>query len=270
MTNNNDPIAMIEFENVTKTYSTTAGERISALAGIEGCIYEHEFASVIGPSGCGKSTLLKIVAGLLPATQGQVKIQGRLVKGPQKGSVGVVFQGPVLLPWKSILDNILLPVKVLHLDREVGEDKYIQRALELIRLVELESFEKCYPRELSGGMQQRVSIARALIYDPAILLMDEPFGALDAITREQMNLELQKIWNVERKTVMFITHNIPEAVFLSDRVFVMGTRPGRFVDVVEVNLPRPRDLAVMGMAEFAEISNVVRRSLEKHAAITLR
>ncbi|MFC1893626.1 ABC transporter ATP-binding protein [Chloroflexota bacterium] len=252
---------LISFNKVTKTYTTMSGEHIQALDGIQGHICEQEFVSIIGPSGCGKSTLLKIVAGLLTATDGQVMIRNVPVTGPQKGSVGVVFQTPVLLPWKTILDNVLLPAQVLKLNAG-GGDFIVQRAHELLQLVGLQGFERNYPRELSGGMQQRVSIARSLIHNPLILLMDEPFGALDAITREQMNLELQRVWEVNKKTVMFITHNIAEAVFLSDRIFVMKARPGQILTVVKVDLPRPRDIALMATEAFAKISGHVRSTLE--------
>lgn len=249
---------LIEFKGVMKSYDTISGEVVHALDETDGYIGEQEFVSIIGQSGCGKSTLLKIVAGLINASSGQVLIKGQTVTGPQKGTIGVVFQSPVLLPWKTVLSNVLLPAQVLGLEN----DDLTQRALDLLSLVGLRGFENCYPRELSGGMQQRVAIARSLIHNPLILLMDEPFGALDAITREYMNLELQRIWDVNRKTVMFITHNIPEAIFLSDRIFVMGRRPGKIVSIVEVKLPRPRDLTVLADQEFARLSIYVRNALE--------
>jgi len=255
--------SLIKFNNVCKTYNLMSGECIDALKCFDGDIYEQEFVSLIGPSGCGKSTLLKIVAGLLPMSDGNIEINGKPVKGPQKGTVGVVFQSPVLLPWKTILDNVLLPVQVLNLDIGDKKEYFRQRALELLKLVGLKGFEKAYPRELSGGMQQRVSIARSLIHDPLILLMDEPFGALDAMTRERLNMELLRIWESNKKTVMFITHHIPEAVFLSDRIFVMGVNPGRIVETIEVTLPRPRDFSVMDTQEFIKISSHVRSLLRE-------
>lgn len=262
MTTTESRQSLIKFKQVCKTYNLMSGERIRALDKIEGDIYDQEFVSLIGPSGCGKSTLLKIVAGLLSITEGEVTIKGQPVKGPQKGTIGVVFQSPVLLPWKTILNNVLLPAEVLNLDAGEKKDHFRQRALDLLQLVGLKGYEKAYPRELSGGMQQRVSIARSLVHDPLILLMDEPFGALDTITREHLNRELLRIWDVNKKTVMFITHNIPEAVFLSDRIFVMGVNPGRILEIVKVSLPRPRDFAVMDTPEFIKISGHVRGLLK--------
>src|SRR5207244_4536508 len=189
---------------------------------------------------CGKSTLLRVLAGLLPPTRGEARLRGTPIAGPRR-DIGVVFQAPVLFPWRTVLDNVLLPVDVQGLPR----DRHRRAALDLLALVGLEGFEQRYPWELSGGMQQRVSIIRALIHDPAMLLMDEPFGALDAMTRELMNLALQRIWLERKKTVLFITHSIPEAVFLADRVLVMTTRPGRLLDDVRVKLPRPRPVDVM-------------------------
>jgi NitT/TauT family transport system ATP-binding protein len=201
--------------------------------------------------------LLKILAGLLSPTEGVALLQGTPIAGPRR-DIGVVFQAPVLFPWRTVLGNVLLPVDVQRLGRERMEG----RAMELLRLVGLDGFEKRYPRELSGGMQQRAAMVRALIHDPAILLMDEPFGALDAMTREQMNVELQRIWMERRKTVIFITHSIPEAVFLGDRVFVMTPRPGRIMDEVRIELPRPRSLDVMTTPEFGAHARRIRACFE--------
>ncbi|MEM2901974.1 MAG: ABC transporter ATP-binding protein [Candidatus Bathyarchaeia archaeon] len=201
-------------------------------------VQEEEFVTFIGPSGCGKSTLLKLVAGLLQPTKGEIWMNSQRVTEPT-GRIGFVFQNPVLLNWRTVLENVLLPIEILGEDRE----KYRGKAMDLLELTGLKGFEHRYPRELSGGMQQRVSICRALITDPEILLMDEPFGALDAITREQMNLELTRIWQTQKKTVLFVTHSIPEAVFLSDRVVVMSHRPAHIVEDVKVNLPRPRAMS---------------------------
>jgi NitT/TauT family transport system ATP-binding protein len=212
-----------------------------------------EFVTIVGQSGCGKTTLLKILAGLLPRSSGTVSLRGQPVDGPSR-DIGVVFQDPVLLPWRTVLDNVMLPVQVLGLDRV----RFGERARMLLGLVGLTGFEDKYPHELSGGMRQRVAIARALVHDPSLLLMDEPFGALDAMTREAMNLELLRIWQESGKTIVFITHSIPEAVFLADRVIVMSARPGRIQQIVDVELPRPRDLDMMASDEFGVYSRKIR------------
>ena len=236
--------ALIEIRDVEKRYTTRAGSQV-ALRPTSLEIAAEEFVSIVGPSGCGKTTLMKIVAGLLPCTRGEVRIDGVPVQEPPDG-VGMVFQAPTLLRWRTVLDNVLLPADAQRRPRA----RYEAAARDLIRLVGLEGFADHYPRELSGGMQQRVAMVRALIHNPAILLMDEPFGALDAMTREQMNLELQRIWLERRKTILFITHSIAEAVFLADRVFVMTPRPGRIIDDVAVELARPRSLDMMTTPEF--------------------
>ena len=229
---------------------------VLALSDISFKVADGEFIAVVGPSGCGKSTLLKILAGLLPQTEGEASLKGTPIKGPRR-DIGVVFQSPVLFPWRSVLGNVMLPADVQRLDQ--AEMK--KRALDLINLVGLDGFENRYPRELSGGMQQRVGIVRALIHDPAILLMDEPFGALDAMTRETMNVELQRIWMERRKTVLFITHSTAEAVFLADRVIVMTPRPGKIGDEFTVDLPRPRKLEVMNTEHFGAYVKRVRAAL---------
>ena len=219
-------VEAIAIRELTKQYASRAGA-VTALDRISFAVGEGEFVAVVGPSGCGKSTLLKILAGLLPTSSGEARLRGTPIAGPRR-DIGVVFQSPVLFPWRSVLDNVLLPVDVQGLGRE----RYAKVAMDLLALVGLTGFEHRYPWELSGGMQQRVAITRALVHDPAMLLMDEPFGALDAMTREQMNLELQRIWLEKQKTVLFITHSIPEAVFLGDRVLVMTPRPGRILEDV--------------------------------------
>ena len=229
---------------------------VLALSDISFSVGDGEFIAVVGPSGCGKSTLLKILAGLLPQTAGEANLKGSPIKGPRR-DIGVVFQSPVLFPWRTVLGNVMLPADVQRLDK----DEMRKRALDLIKLVGLSGFEERYPRELSGGMQQRVGIVRALIHDPAILLMDEPFGALDAMTRESMNVELQRIWMERRKTVLFITHSTAEAVFLADRVIVMTARPGKIGDEFEVDLPRPRKLDVMNTEAFGAYVKRVRAAL---------
>jgi NitT/TauT family transport system ATP-binding protein len=245
-----DPV--ISVRSLAKSYGSQSAA-VRALEAIDFEIGEGEFVAIVGPSGCGKTTLLKILAGLIPASEGSALLRGTPILRPRR-DIGVVFQAPVLFPWRTVLDNVLLPADVQRLDRQ----RLRAAALDLLRLVGLEGFEARYPWELSGGMQQRVAIVRALIHDPAMLLMDEPFGALDAMTREQMNLELQRIWLERRKTVVFITHSIPEAVFLADRVLVMTPRPGRIAEAIAVDLPRPRSLDVMSTPAFGAYALRVR------------
>jgi NitT/TauT family transport system ATP-binding protein len=248
-----DPVVeAISIRDLTKQYPSRAGA-VTALDHISFSVAEGEFVAVVGPSGCGKSTLLKILAGLLATTSGEARLRGTPIAGPRR-DIGVVFQSPVLFPWRSVLDNALLPVDIQGLGRE----RYEKVAMDLLALVGLTGFEHRYPWELSGGMQQRVAITRALVHDPAMLLMDEPFGALDAMTREHMNLELQRIWLEKRKTVLFITHSIPEAVFLGDRVLVMTPRPGRILEDVAVDLPRPRRLELVNTPEFGQYAREIR------------
>jgi len=253
--------AVIDVRALTKRYDT-GREPVLALENIAFSVPEGAFVAVVGPSGCGKSTLLKILAGLLPSTEGEAWLRGRPITGPRR-DIGVVFQSPVLFPWRSVLDNVLLPVDVQRL----GRDRYEKVAMDLLALVGLTGFEHRYPWELSGGMQQRVAITRALVHDPAMLLMDEPFGALDAMTREHMNLELQRIWLEKKKTVLFITHSIPEAVFLGDRVLVMTPRPGRILEDVAVDLPRPRSLEVMNTPEFGRYARAIRAQFAVQGAL---
>lgn len=235
---------LIAVNGLGKTYWTRTGP-VVALRDIHFAVERGQFVAIVGPSGCGKTTLLKILTGLIPASHGEARLSGTPITGPRR-DIGVVFQSPVLFPWRTVLGNVMLPVDVQRL----GRDRLMARAMTLLSLVGLQGFEGRYPRELSGGMQQRVAMVRALIHDPAILLMDEPFGALDAMTREQMNLQLQEIWLDREETVLFITHSIPEAVFLADRVLVMTQRPGRIVDDLAVDLARPRSLDVMTTSEF--------------------
>lgn len=242
----------ISVAELSKDYPSGAGA-VAALAQTSFDVEEGEFIAVVGPSGCGKSTLLKILSGVLSASGGSANLRGTPIRGPRR-DIGVVFQTPVLLPWRSVVENVLLPIDV----QRAARDRHTQTALDLLELVGLRDFANRYPAELSGGMQQRVAIARALVHDPALLLMDEPFGALDAMTREQMNLELQRIWTERRKTVLFITHSIPEAVFLADRVLVMSPRPGRIVDVVPVGIERPRPLEAMNLPAFCAAVGTIR------------
>lgn len=242
----------IRVEGLFKTYSSRTG-RIAALENIDLSIGDNEFITLVGPSGCGKSTLLKIVGGLIRPSRGALFINGERRHEPSR-EVGIVFQEAVLLQWRTVIDNVLLPVEILRLDRNAAR----KRAMNLLELVGLGGFEMRFPRELSGGMQQRVSICRALIHNPSVLLMDEPFAALDAMTREELCLELLRIWNADKKTVIFVTHNIAEAILLADRVVAMSPRPGRIAKIVEVNLPRPRVLDMEFSPEFKFYSDEIR------------
>jgi NitT/TauT family transport system ATP-binding protein len=249
-------VTLIDLKAVTKVYDTRDGP-VESLKPLTFSIREGEFVSIVGPSGCGKNTLLKMVAGLLPATSGSITLSGRPIKGPQR-DVGIVFQNAVLLAWRNVIDNILLQAEMRRLPMAQAR----ARAKALIEMAGLKGFEGKFPWQLSGGMQQRASICRALLHDPAVLLMDEPFGALDAMTRERMNLELQRIWLESRKTVLLITHSIPEAVFLSDRVLVMSERPGSIAATYDIDLPRsqaePRTLEVMSTPAFADYTRRIR------------
>ncbi|MNK27814.1 Bicarbonate transport ATP-binding protein CmpD [compost metagenome] len=235
------------------SYQTRRGS-IDALSGVDLSVGEGEFVTLLGPSGCGKSTLLKLAAGLLAPTRGHIEVAGAPVDGPNR-DIGVAFQKPTLLPWRTVLDNVLLP------SQTAGErgDGAVRRARDLLDLVGLRDFADNYPRELSGGMQQRVGLARMLQRDPKLLLMDEPFAALDAMTREALTLELQRIWMRDRKSVLFITHSIPEAVMLSDRVLVMSARPGRVVEDFRVDIPRPRSVATLAEPAFTAAAEHLRR-----------
>jgi len=244
---------LISAVRLNKVYPAQDGRPIVALKDVDFDIGRGEFVTVVGPSGCGKSTLLKIMAGILPIGTGSLTLGGAAITGPSR-HVGVVFQSPVLLPWRTVLENVLLPIDV----QRRGRAAHMERARELLHRVGLEGFESRYPSELSGGMQQRVGIVRALVHDPDLLLMDEPFGALDAMTREQMNLDLLRIWAASGKTVMLVTHSIPEAVFLADRVIVMSPRPGRIVDIIRVALPRPRGFAMMSTPAFGALTETIR------------
>ena len=235
---------------------------MAALAGVDLEVREKEFLSLVGRSGCGKSTLLRILAGLVPASDGTVAIGGAAVRGPRR-DVGLMFQRPALMPWRTVIENVLLPVEILGLDRKASR----REAAELLELVGLEGFERRRPWELSGGMQQRVALCRALISRPDVLLMDEPFAALDALTREELSLELQRIWTERRTTIVFVTHGIAEAVVLSDRVAVMTPRPGRITRIVPVPVGRPRTFGGEAPEASAHAEDEVRALLfEKEAA----
>lgn len=238
--------AFIEVRNVAKTFFTQDGE-VKAIEDVSFTVGKGEFVAILGPSGCGKSTLMLIIAGLLDATRGSVYMSGKEVKGPQT-DLGIVFQKPVLLDWRRALGNVLIQVEL----RRLNPKHYEERARRLLKSVGLGGFENKYPFELSGGMQQRVSICRALVHDPPLLMMDEPFGALDALTREQMRIDVERLMMEERKTVLLVTHSIPEAVQLADRVIVMGPRPSTIERIIPIDLPRPRHRAVQESPRFLE------------------
>ena len=243
----------IQLSGVSKTYRSRDGD-VPSLRPLDFHINAGEFFVVVGPSGCGKSTLLKMISGLLPPSTGEIFVEGEAVTKPH-GNVGIVFQNSLLLPWRNVLGNVMLPIDMKRLPRH----EYLPRAMALLKLVGLEGFEKKLPWQLSGGMQQRASICRALVHDPKIMLMDEPFGALDAMTRERMNVELMRIQRETGKTVLLITHSIPEAVFLADRVLVMTERPGAIAAIYEVPLPRPRSLDAMADPVFTELVQRIRK-----------
>ncbi|RAI01628.1 nitrate/sulfonate/bicarbonate ABC transporter ATP-binding protein [Acuticoccus sediminis] len=254
----------IVLDGVERVFESRDGEQIQALKGVNLTVSEHEFVSLVGQSGCGKSTLLRLVAGLLAPTVGRVAIHGETVTEPRTDT-GLVFQSPTLLPWASILDNLLFPLRMLHrpIDAEARE-----RALALLELVGLAGFASRYPKELSGGMQQRAGICRALMHDPDVLLMDEPFGALDALTREEMSRELLDLCVRRPKTVLFVTHSITESVLLSDRVVVMSPRPGRIQEIVTVPLPRENRIGSEASHEFQSCAQHIRDLIfgRRHAA----
>jgi NitT/TauT family transport system ATP-binding protein len=242
----------IQMDDVSKIYRSK-DEEIASLGSLNITVDDGEFVVIVGPSGCGKSTLLKIISGLLPPTTGEIRVAGRPVKQPHR-DVGIVFQNALLLPWRNVLENVMMPAEVKKLPRS----EYLVRAKALLKSAGLEAFEQKMPWQLSGGMQQRVSICRALVHEPKIILMDEPFGALDALTREKMNLELSRMQRDTRKTVLMITHSIAEAVFLADRVLVMSERPGTIIGTYNIPLPHPRGIGVMADPRFAEFVNLIR------------
>lgn len=247
---------VLNLDGLSKSFVTTGGRRSTALLAVDLKVTDGEFVSLVGPSGCGKTTLLKMCAGLVKPTHGSVSFRGS-GRAIAPRSLGMVFQTPALLPWRSILANVMLPADILRIPRSSVRE----RAHQLLRLVRLDGVADSYPHELSGGMQQRASLARALLHDPDVLLMDEPFGALDAMTREELNMELQRVHLIERKTVLFVTHSIAEAVLLSDSIVVMSSSPGRVVDVVGVGLPRPREVSVQLTSEFQGLVGRVRALL---------
>jgi NitT/TauT family transport system ATP-binding protein len=243
------------FEGLHKSFRSKDGSDVVALHDVSFQVALGEFVTIVGPSGCGKSTLLRILAGLELASRGKVEVGGREHTGPSR-EIGVVFQAPVLLPWRNVIDNVLVPAQIQGRDPKLARE----RAQHYVQLMGLMGFETKYPNELSGGMQQRVGIARALVNDPMLLLMDEPFGALDAMTRENMNVELLKLRQRTGATILLVTHSIPEAVFLGDRVIVMSPRPGRVTQVIEVDLPA-RTLDVINTERFGTYVSGIRANL---------
>ncbi len=256
------PQPAIRFNEVSQVFGKTDGSAVVALDRMSFDINHREFVAVLGPSGCGKSTLMRLIAGLVHPTGGKVEIYGLEVTEP-RDDIGIVFQRPTLLPWLDVLGNVTFPLKH-KFGRVTAEDK--TRALNLLELVGLADFSRKTIDELSGGMQQRVAIARALLLDPETLLMDEPFSALDALTRDEMSFELLRIWSERPKTVLFITHSIPEAVLLSDRIVVMTARPGKVSEILDVQLPRPRSLATLSDPAFHELTNHIRNRFFSRAA----
>ncbi len=253
-----------EVARITGLSKTFHKRQVKALDEVSFTLEHGTFTSVIGPSGCGKSTLLKIMAGLIPPTAGEILLQGSPVTGPRQ-DIGIMFQQPTLLPWRTALQNVLLPFEIRF--GAAAAQARSREAMELLELVGLGGFEEVHPFELSGGMAQRVAICRMLVTGPAILLLDEPFGALDELTREYMNVELQRICMERDATSFMVTHAIPEAVFLADRVFVMSARPGRIAEIVDVDLPRPRTLDMMTTPEFGALVRHVRHRLDEMGAI---
>lgn len=239
----------------TKVYETKSGP-LSALESFSADIREGEFVCILGPSGCGKTTLLWAMSGLHQLTRGEVRLDGEPIAGPRPGEIGMIFQEPNLLPWRNLRQNIEFPFEIKHETRDRA------RIAALVEATGLSGFEGAMPRELSGGMQQRASIVRALAQDPAVLLMDEPFGALDAFTRDEMNLLLLKLWSESRKTVVFVTHNIGEAIFLADRVVVMTPRPGRLARIYDIELPRPRTIEMTFEPGFIALIQDIKRTVE--------
>ena len=226
----------VAIRDLSKIYTSKKGS-VEALRQVNLDIPEGAFMSLVGPSGCGKSTLLKVVGGLIPKTTGSALVEGKEVTGPQRG-IGIMFQTPVLFPWRTIIQNLLLPAEVYGLKKEDYED----RCRELLEMTGISGFADAYPRELSGGMQQRAALCRVLAYEPDLLLLDEPFGALDEFTRERMNLEVLRLWHLNQPAIVFVTHNIGEAVFLSDFICVMTPCPGCVADIIKIDLPRPREV----------------------------
>jgi NitT/TauT family transport system ATP-binding protein len=252
--------AVVDLRGVGKSFATEQAT-ITALEGIDLTIRPGEFVSLIGPSGCGKSTLLRLIGDLTPPTTGTVAVNGKSARDARLNrEYGMVFQAPVLMDWRNVQRNVELPLEILGMKKA----ERAKRAAAMLELVELGEFASSHPWQLSGGMQQRVAIARALSFDPKLLLMDEPFGALDEMTRERLNLELMRVWRQTGTTIVFVTHSIPEAVFLSTRVVVMSARPGRISRIVDVDLPQPRTVETRELDRYFEHVTAVREALRRH------
>jgi NitT/TauT family transport system ATP-binding protein len=250
----------IRVERLSKVYQSRDGTEVEALRDVSFTVGRGEFVSIVGQSGCGKSSLLKILGGLLSKTNGVISIEDRELDGP-RSDIGLMFQKPLLLEWRRVLDNVLLPVEIYRLDQK----EYEAKARRLLSTAGLADFLTKYPFELSGGMQQRVALCRALVAQPSLLLMDEPFGALDTLTRQKMGFELLRLWEEWKSTVLFVTHDVDEAVMLSDRVLVMSSRPGTVLGSFTVDLPRPRQIFIKDTAEFIHFSSRIRRCLWEEA-----
>jgi len=247
----------IDLAGVSKSFGR-GKNLVHAVDDVSLAVGHNEFVSVLGPSGCGKSTLMLLIAGLAKPSNGAISLNGRPVTGPRRTN-GIVFQNPVLLPWRTVLDNVLLPIELMG-ERVVD---YIDHAHELLKMAGIGEFADRLPHELSGGMRQRAGICRALVQHPTVLLMDEPFSALDAMTRDDMNLELLRLWELDRKTVVFITHSISEAIFLSDRVVVMSKRPARILEDIVIPLPRPRTVEMQETPQFAQLRGHIRNLIQR-------
>jgi len=251
----------VSVEGVRKIFNPGRRHEVEAVAPTSFAVKSGEFVSLLGPSGCGKSTLVMMVAGLDRPSEGRITVAGRTMTAP-RAETGIMFQDPTLLPWKSALENVLFPFRAMN--KPIGP--HVVRAKELLDAVGLAGFHDHKPRQLSGGMRQRVAICRALVYEPDLLLMDEPFSALDAITRDEMNLVLMKMWEEHHRTAIFVTHSIREAVYLSDRVLVMSQRPGRIVADVRIPFARPRRLEIEETAEFNDICGYLRGKIQHRAS----
>jgi NitT/TauT family transport system ATP-binding protein len=243
---------LIKIRNLSKIFYSK-NQEVVALDNINLDIEKGKFVSILGPSGCGKSTLMTLMAGLEPVTSGSIEIEGKLVSQPYE-NLGMVFQNALLLDWRKVINNVLLQIEM----RGLSTEKYYSKAEALLESVGLSGFEQSYPFQLSGGMRQRVSICRALVHDPELLLLDEPFSALDAISRDKICLDVQRMWEGNHKTAVFITHSITEAIFLSDKVYIMSPRPGKIVEELHIDLPRPRDINIRETPEFTKYVSKIR------------
>jgi NitT/TauT family transport system ATP-binding protein len=251
------PVPILQVDSLGKTFDSAGNGNLIAIANISFTVSTGEFLCIVGPSGSGKTTLLQLLAGLLPLSKGQIRLDGTRLTEPQP-EIGIVFQKPNLMPWRTVLENVLLPLQI----QKIPAQEAHQRGQEVLSLVGLSEFASAYPKQLSGGMEQRVAVARALIQQPRILLLDEPFGALDALTRERLNLELLRLWQNQNLTAIMVTHNIQEAVFLADRVFVLSPRPATISAEFRINLPRPRPKGIEYSEEFGRLAYEIRQAIK--------